>query len=76
MKKMRYSRPFNLLLRLFKYFLISLFSFLIFFIISYMLGEQKLAILLVSELAPWLLRFICVVGGIMTAATIAESLWP
>jgi hypothetical protein len=74
MQEARHSYFFKLSSRLLKYFFIALFSFSIAFILSYTLGGNQIATILLNGVVPWLLRSAIIVSCMMAAAAITESL--
>ena len=74
MPETRYTYFFKFASRLTKYLLIALFSFSVSLILAYTLGANQIVTMLLSEVVPLLLRSAIVIGCVMAAATIVESL--
>lgn len=70
----RYSPLFNLACRLLRYFLLALFGFTLFCILSSVFGALQMVTLLILALWEWIVRIGLLVLGVMAAAIVGESL--
>ncbi|NJP11608.1 MAG: hypothetical protein HC866_20835 [Leptolyngbyaceae cyanobacterium RU_5_1] len=73
---MKPSRPrllFWLSCQLLKYFLLVLFGFTLFCLLSWTFGALHIATLLMSALGKWILRLGILVLGFMATAIVCES---
>ncbi len=69
-----YSPLFRLACRLLRYFLLALFGFTLFCILSSVFGAFHIVTLLILNLWEWIVRIGLLVLGVMAAAIVGESI--
>lgn len=69
-----YSPLFRLACRLLKYFLLALFGFTLFCILSSVFGGFQMVALLIQASWEWIVRIGLLVLGVMAAAIVGESI--
>jgi hypothetical protein len=70
----RHQRLFRFACRLLQYFLLAIFGFTLFCVLSSVFGAFHVAVTLISAWGVWIGRLGMVVFGVMAAAVVNESL--